>query len=130
MTIFSLQWIMVYPVVGQATQANYPLNHIKGKICTKTNIHEFYEEKENIMFSIKPKVTIITLSKRSDEICCVLVLCSMKCLYLRYSAGQCQPGLHQSCSQNPPQISHPGLPTSPAGYKVPHCPHLPPHPLL
>ena len=62
-TIFSLQWIIVYPVIGQASQPNYPLNYIKGKICTKTMIHEFYEEKENILFSIKPKITIITLSK-------------------------------------------------------------------
>ena len=65
-TIFSLQWIIVYPVVGQATESDYPLNHIKGKICTKTNIHEFYEEKTNILFSIKPKITIITLSKRES----------------------------------------------------------------
>ena len=66
-TVFSLQWIMVYPVVGQAIEEDYPLNHIKGKICTKTNIHEFYEEKKNIMFSIKPKITILTLSKRVDQ---------------------------------------------------------------
>ena len=85
-TIFSLQWIIVYPVVGQATQPNYPLNYIKGKICTKTMIHEFYEEKENILFSIKPKITIITLSKW-DEMRTSVLSSNISIFYLRYPAG-------------------------------------------
>ena len=73
----------MYPVIGHATEENYPLNYIKGKICTQTFISEFYEHKENIMFSIKPKITIIAISIN----CPVRSECNI-CV-LRHPAGDC-----------------------------------------
>ena len=38
-----------------------------GKICTRTYVEEFDDENENIAFSIKPKIYIITVSKLPDR---------------------------------------------------------------
>ena len=60
--IFSLQLLLIWPIQYTFFVKEYPLNMIKGKICTQTNIVEFDEEKSNVDFSIKPKILIITLT--------------------------------------------------------------------
>ena len=40
---------------------NFPINTIKGKICTQTTIHEFENGDLNIELSIKPKCAMFGL---------------------------------------------------------------------
>ena len=44
---------------------NFPLNTIKGKICTQTIIHEFENGDINIELSIKPKCAMFGLGNLS-----------------------------------------------------------------
>ena len=44
---------------------NFPLNSIKGKICTQTIIHEFENGDINIDLSIKPKCAMFGLGNLS-----------------------------------------------------------------
>ena len=48
---------------GSLTEENYPLNTIKGKICTQTFIDEFDKKEDNIEFYLKPKITLISMSE-------------------------------------------------------------------
>ena len=49
-------------MLGNLKVEDYPLNSIKGKICTQTYIEEFDDEKENVVLSIKPKIILCTLA--------------------------------------------------------------------
>ena len=42
-------------------ETDFPLNTIKGKICTQTIIEEFENHTKIIEFSIKPKVIMLTI---------------------------------------------------------------------
>ena len=74
---FCLQWLIIYPVVGNIISVNclrininlwsgnlkvenYPLNSIKGKICTQTFINEFENQEENVDMILKPKFILYT----------------------------------------------------------------------
>ena len=57
---FSLQLILMWPVRYELSKSSYN-NIIKGRICTQSHIPEFLEEKVNIKFSVKPKLTSIAI---------------------------------------------------------------------
>ena len=42
---------------------NYPLNTIKGKICSQTFIEEFEDRTDNIDYSVKPKSILLTFGE-------------------------------------------------------------------
>ena len=44
---------------------DYPLNTIKGKICTQTYIHEFDDVSANIKFIMQPKIILLNTGKAS-----------------------------------------------------------------
>ena len=44
---------------------DYPLNTIKGKICTQTYIHEFDDVTANIKFIMQPKIILLNTGKAS-----------------------------------------------------------------
>ena len=45
---------------GNLKVENYPLNSIKGKICTQTFINEFENQEENVDMILKPKFILYT----------------------------------------------------------------------
>ena len=51
--------------IGNIFIDNYPLNSIKGKICSLTFIDEFEDAANNITYITKPKILIMTFSKMS-----------------------------------------------------------------
>ena len=78
---FCLQWLIIYPVVGNIISVNcsrininlwsgnlkvenYPLNSIKGKICTQTFINEFENQEENVDMILKPKFILYTTGNK------------------------------------------------------------------
>ena len=48
-------------IVGSTQVKDYPLNTIKGKICTQTYIEEFDDNFDNISFNIKPKLILFSI---------------------------------------------------------------------
>ena len=54
---FSVQWLGSH-LQFLYTVENYPMNVLKGYICTQTKIHQFEDAHINISFSIKPKLAI------------------------------------------------------------------------
>ena len=46
---------------GNLKVENFPLDSIKGKICTQTYIEEFNDQRQNVDLSLKPKVIVYTL---------------------------------------------------------------------
>ena len=76
---FSLQWMIMWIIYAKGKfsvyqkvtsklsigtgnlETDFPLNTIKGKICTQTIIEEFENHTKTIEFSIKPKVIMLTI---------------------------------------------------------------------
>ena len=79
-------WIIIYPIIGDLNISiylwlylsiykfkgnvhidNYPLNTIKGKICSQTFIKEFEDRTNNIDYSVKPKSILLTFGESRAE---------------------------------------------------------------
>ena len=56
--LFCLKWIIFWPILGNFYQEDFPVNIVKGKICTMTRI--VFTEPERKELSIKPKILLIT----------------------------------------------------------------------
>ena len=57
---FSLQWILIYPMMNFKVEGNYPLNRIQGQFCTKTAFNQFLEEDQKKELKVKPKLIVMT----------------------------------------------------------------------
>ena len=55
--------ISIYVFIGNVHIDNYPLNTIKGKICSQTFIKEFEDRTNNIDYSVKPKSILLTFGE-------------------------------------------------------------------
>ena len=53
----------MYVFTGNVHIDNYPLNTIKGKICSQTFIKEFEDRTNNIDYSVKPKSILLTFGE-------------------------------------------------------------------
>ena len=58
-------YISIYVFTGNVHIDNYPLNTIKGKICSQTFIKEFEDRTNNIDYSVKPKSILLTFGESS-----------------------------------------------------------------
>ena len=55
-----LPWVIIYPIIGNFFVQDYPLNTVKGKICSLT-INKLSDE--DVLQSIKAKIILITFGE-------------------------------------------------------------------
>ena len=65
--IYLWLYLSIYKFKGNVHIDNYPLNTIKGKICSQTFIKEFEDRTNNIDYSVKPKSILLTFGESRAE---------------------------------------------------------------
>ena len=56
--LFGLKWIIFWPILGNFYQEDFPVNIVKGKICTMTRLEVTESNRKDL--SIKPKLLLVT----------------------------------------------------------------------
>ena len=127
-------WIIIYPVLGNLTEKrnwhfkkilgnirveNFPLNTLKGKICTQTLILEF-----NYKESVKPKAILLMFGMKSTRIHNTVVAERFIKVFFSLFNFDCNHHLYHLCSEDWKTFSHSEIQKTLAKSQVTLCPHF------